>query len=291
MAGVPERVDEVLISWSGQRVADPPASKWIFLSHAHADRALADLLRDTLVLGGVAEPRIFYSSDRATGIPSGKNVLEYLRESLRGAGLVIELVSETFLTRPMCLMELGGAWTLGAPTCPIVVPPLTRDVALAQIGQVQAGFLGTADDVDELFDELHTRLANDVGIFAQVAPWKRAIRSFKQRLESVLPDAPRPAPETVQTPGGPGVTVESTKQITFSNVSRAPSGSEIYGRATNEDSAWRSVIIEATCWLGGTVCGVKTAATLELEPGATKTFMIRDLPRHDRCSVGVKMIV
>ena len=43
----------------------------IFISHTSADRKLADLLRDTLVLGGIPRERIFYSSSRATGIPSG----------------------------------------------------------------------------------------------------------------------------------------------------------------------------------------------------------------------------
>jgi hypothetical protein len=101
-------------------------NKRIFLSHAYADKGLADLLRNTLVLGGVPEGRIFYSSGRGTGIPVGEDVRTYLQHSLREAGLVIELLSETFLTRPMCLMELGGAWTLGTPTYPIVVPPFVR---------------------------------------------------------------------------------------------------------------------------------------------------------------------
>lgn len=116
---VPDQGETDLAASSDVRVDSQTASgKGIFLSHAYADRALADLLRNTLVLGGVLEQRIFYSSSRATGIPSGEDVRSYLRRSLRDAGLVIELVSETFLARPMCLMELGGAWTLGTPTYP-----------------------------------------------------------------------------------------------------------------------------------------------------------------------------
>jgi hypothetical protein len=43
----------------------PPASigRKIFISHASVDKPLADLLRDTLILGGVPENVIFYSSD------------------------------------------------------------------------------------------------------------------------------------------------------------------------------------------------------------------------------------
>ena len=90
----------------------------IFISHASADRKLANLLRDTLVLGGIPRERIFYSSSRATGIPSGTDVRAHLRSELQQAGLVIELISATFLTRPMCLIELGGAWVLGEVDLP-----------------------------------------------------------------------------------------------------------------------------------------------------------------------------
>jgi TIR domain len=160
------------------------SNKRIFMSHAHADRALADLLRDTLVLGGVHEEHIFYSSSRATGIPSGENVRSYLQRALRETGLLIELVSETFLTRPMCLIEHGAAWVLGIPIYPVIVPSLDRDLAVQQLGNVQVGYLGTAADVDDFFDELHDRLAKDVGIQTETARWNRAIRKFKSQLAS-----------------------------------------------------------------------------------------------------------
>jgi hypothetical protein len=166
-----------------------PPQKRIFLSHASADRDLADLFRNTLILGGVAESRIFYSSGRGTGIPSGEEVSAYLRRSLIDAGLVIELLSETFLTRPMCLMELGGAWTMGTPTYPIVVPPLSRGEAIKQIGNVQAGVLGTDVEVGEIFDELHDRLAQDVGIRCPLTAWNRAIDAFRKQLPSALATA------------------------------------------------------------------------------------------------------
>jgi hypothetical protein len=158
----------------------------IFLSHAHADRPLADLLRNTLVLAGVPERHIFYSSSRATGIPSGEDVRPYLQRTLREAGLVIGLISETSLTRPMCYMELGGAWTLGTPTYPIVVPPLTLERAARKIGNVQMGIFGTESEIDDLFDELHDRLAKDVGISTETTPWNRATREFRQLLPEKL---------------------------------------------------------------------------------------------------------
>ena len=154
------------------------ASK-LFLSHASQDRPVADLLRDTLVLGGVPNDAIFYSSSRDTGIPSGTDVRSHLKTELQQAGLVVELITATFLTRPMCLMELGAAWALDVATYPIVLPPLERTDVAQQIGNVQMGLLGSDSDIDNVFDELHDRLESDLDIRTRIPTWNKAIRDFK----------------------------------------------------------------------------------------------------------------
>jgi hypothetical protein len=158
----------------------------IFISHASTDRGLADLLRDTLLLGGIPGDRIFYSSSRATGITSGTDVRAHLRSELQQAGLIIELISTIFLTRPICLLELGGAWALEKPTYPIVVPPLTYNQAAAVIGEVHMGELGSHDEIDGVFDELHDRLAYDVGLSTAATAWNPVARRFKNGLPTVL---------------------------------------------------------------------------------------------------------
>jgi hypothetical protein len=277
------------------------SAKGIFLSHAHADRAIADLLRNTLVLGGIPEQRIFYSSSRATGIPSGEDVRSYLRESLRAAGLVIELVSAAFLARPMCLMELGGAWTLGTPTYPIVLPPLTRDLAVQNIGNVQMGVIGTEGDVDDLFDELHDRLAKNVEILTDTTPWNRAIRSFKLQMDSMLAAAssaptPRVSPErdvvsarrSAQIPAR-RTAVLTGEEITVSNVSLG--SEELYGEATNVDDVQHTVYINAVFYdAEGRIVGTRSAIVSQLRPGATKTFSIDDIPDHHSHKVEINMV-
>lgn len=158
----------------------------IFISHASVDKPLADLLRDTLILGGVPEDVIFYSSGRATGIPTGEDVREHLGKVLGESGLVIELTSLTFLRRPICLMELGGAWALNKPTYPIVIPPLGRRKAINQLGEVRMGILGNESDIDEIFDELNTRLLQNIGCEVKAVSWNRAVRGFKAQLPAKL---------------------------------------------------------------------------------------------------------
>jgi hypothetical protein len=237
-----------------QKGAEVASSNAIFISHAHADRALADLLRNTLLLGGVPEEQIFYSSSRATGIPSGENVRTYLQRTLRKSGLVIELVSETFLTRPMCLMELGGAWTLGTATYPVVVPPLSRDLAVKAIGNIQMGFLGTDADLDDLFDELHDRLAKDVSIQTKTTPWNRAIREFKLQLASKLTPIPESADATSARPIRPTTPNSGPdEEISISNTSvgTTSQGRQLFGEVTNNDSIQHSAILTATFYGSG----------------------------------------
>jgi hypothetical protein len=273
-----------------------PTDKRIFLSHAYADKALADLLRNTLVLGGVPEGRLFYSSDRSSGIPSGEDVGTYLRRSLQDAGLVIELLSETFLTRTMCLMELGGAWTLGTPTCPIVVPPLTRDEATRQIGNVQMGGLSTDAEIGGVFDELHDRLAQDLGIQTRVATWNRAISDFKQQLPSKLATAQAVAAAAHPTAGSAVVSSGGSDgdKITIDNVSVVDGsmGKELHAEATNHDTVEHSATIKATFYgAEGRIVGTSDGVVNQLRAGRTKTFSLHDVPEHVRAKVEVDTVL
>ena len=273
------------------------AEPQIFLSHAFADKALADLLRDTLLLGGVSERRIFYSSDRSSGIPSGQEVGSYLRDSLQGAALVIELISETFLTRPMCLMELGGAWVMGTPTYPIVVPPLSRDEAIRQIGNIQMGVLGTDVEVDGIFNELSDRLEQNLDIRVSAAAWNRAINGFKEQLPSKLltahaaaAAAPAPASVTAVAAAASG----TGDKITLHNISIVDGslGKELHGEATNHDVVEHSATIKATFYgLDGKILGSADGVVNQLRAGGTKTFTLHDTPAHSHFKVDVDMVL
>lgn len=251
----------------------------IFISHAWADRKLADLLRDTLVLGGIPRNRIFYSSSRATGIPSGTDVRARLRSELQQAGLIIELISTTFLARPMCLLELGGAWALEKPTYPIVVPPLTRSQAVAQIGDVNIGQLASQEEIDDVFDELHDRLASDVGLSTTATEWNPVARQFKEGLPAVLTALAAAAAPSAATPSVPPPTAPSRprSKITVDNYDVVPSGygTEVQGEATNNDSVEHSASIKATFYNESSrIIGTADGMVTQLAPGETKTFTL-----------------
>jgi len=270
----------------------------IFISRASMDRKLADLLRDTLVLGGIPRNRIFYSSSRATGVPSGTDVRAHLRSELQQAGLIIELISTTFLTRPMCLLELGGAWALEKPTYPIVVPPLTRSQAVAQIGDVNMGQLGSHKEIDDVFDELHDRLASDVGLSTTATEWNPVARRFKEGLPAVLAALAAAAAPPAATPSAPPPTSPSrpTSKITVSNYDVVPSGygTEVQGEATNNDTVEHTASLKATFYdESGKILGTADGMVTQLAPGDTKTFTListNTVSQHARLKVQVDAV-
>jgi TIR domain-containing protein len=251
----------------------------IFISHASADRKLADLLRDTLVLGGIPRERIFYSSSRATGIPSGTDVRAHLRGELQQAGLVIELISATFLTRPMCLIELGGAWVLEKSTYPIVVPPLTRTQAVAQIGDVHMGQLSSDEEIDDVFDELHDRLTSDVGLSTTATRWNPVARRFKEGLPAVLAALAAAAAPPAATPSAPPPAASSRPpaKISVDNYAVVQNGygTEVQGEATNNDTVEHTALLKATFYdESSKIVGTADGVVNQLAPGETKTFTL-----------------
>lgn len=161
------------------------SGKSIFISHASADRELATIIKDHLILGGAPSGRIFFSSENSTGIPAGQSVHRHLQDTLANTALVIEVISETFLTRPYCLMELGAAWVLDKPTYPLVIPPLTIPKATQAVGNVKMGKLGSDSDIESFFDELHEMLVAIPGIDLPMRPWREAVLKFKRATREI----------------------------------------------------------------------------------------------------------
>lgn len=261
----------------------------IFLSHASGDRELAAALKDTLVLGGVAATNIFLSSERATGIPAGKNVTQYLQEVLSGASLVIELITANFLLRPFCLIELGGAWALGKPTFPIVVVPLTYADVAQEIGDFQSALLAGSDEVDTLFDELSECISESVpAVTIRPTQWGSAVRQFKSRFPGLITAKVRPElgdSTDVSDSGDPAskLTVESRgiEGRTFS-VRNSRYSTEVHGLVRNTLQQPKSVIMTATFYgADGSILGTAQGLVDHVDPGEEKTITLSSMERYE----------
>ena len=254
------------------------ADQRIFLSHAFADLPVAKLLRDTLVRGGVPTDRIFFSSARSTGIPAGQDVGSYLREQLGEAALVIELISTNFLSRPMCLMELGGAWAMKKSTYPVLLPPLTRAQATEAIGNVLINDLG--NDAEGIFSELSDRIESDLGLRTQRSAWSEAVADFNEGFvaaQAKIASAAK-SPSTTDSKTSNAIALDGDVRLT--NVSVV--GRDLRGEATNTtDAPFAMVIIEGTFYTdAGSIAGTVQDIVSNLKADQTRTFTLRDIPKH-----------
>jgi hypothetical protein len=170
--------DHRLSDWSGSR---------LFVSHAHVDAELTIRFVQLVVATTSLEPSdIFCSSLSGSGIPEGKNFVEYIRLAIVNAKLVVPLITSSYLTSGFCMCELGAAWALELTSFPFVTPS-TRVVELTGVlGQVQAARL---DDPSAL-DRLRDRLAVLDPITLDAARWPGARDEFVRSLGGPASHAP-----------------------------------------------------------------------------------------------------
>lgn len=111
----------------------------IFISHAVADKKLAKALVTFLKEAiGVPEKSIFCSSVKGHDIPLGADFNKYMKDKIQNPKLVILLITETYLERHFCLMELGAAWAKSIDACPIVVGDVSFSTVTDTLGLKQA---------------------------------------------------------------------------------------------------------------------------------------------------------
>ncbi|TFV79399.1 toll/interleukin-1 receptor domain-containing protein [Blastococcus sp. CT_GayMR19] len=267
----------------------------VFISHAASDKPLAGLVERLLIMSGVPRDRVFYSSDRATGVPAGRGSREVLKAMLRDDPFVIEVISTTFMTRPMCLMELGAAWVMEVPTFPIVVPPLSRAEVIAQIGDVHLPRLGSEDELDELFDELHGRLLQHLEVTAQASVWNPAVRDFRRDLPQALAaldsaTSQTAQPDTIGDAPSSSVPAQDDQQrlspdlVAHKITKQAGAYStDVLGELTNESGRdFQIVLLSATLYNAtGGIVGTANGSINGLPGGQTKTFRLSSAGRVD----------
>lgn len=111
----------------------------IFISHAVADKRLAKALVNFLKEAiGVREESIFCSSIEGHDVPLGEDFNTYIKNEIQEPKLVILLMTETYMERPFCLMELGAAWAKSYRTLPMVVPDVSYESVTNTLGLKQA---------------------------------------------------------------------------------------------------------------------------------------------------------
>jgi hypothetical protein len=167
-SGADVRVGSTSAASSQQRLSEWSGSK-LFISHAHEDRDLVltfvQLLLDSSSLG---PGDIFCSSISGSGIPDGKNFVDYIREALANASLVVPVITRRYLDSGFCMCELGAMWALQLQSFPFLAGAIGPEELSGVLGQVQ---MARIDDPAAL-DRFAERLSEDVdGVAVDGSIW------------------------------------------------------------------------------------------------------------------------
>jgi hypothetical protein len=166
-------------------------SKPVFISHAAANKEIADALVDLLETGvGVSSNDIFCSSLEGMGIPSGVNFVDFIRGQIESPRVVILLLSRDYYASQFCLCELGASWVMSHRVVPLTVSPLKYSDVKAVLTGVQVLKLHDPDDLNQMQADLIEALGMSGKPFAQ---WEKQRKKFLGSLAPLI-EAQNPLP-------------------------------------------------------------------------------------------------
>jgi hypothetical protein len=85
---------------------------YIFISHSSEDKTIVTSFFENLIRLGlnISKNDVFFSSHPSTGIPTGEDIPDSLREALNRMTLFIQYISDEYKASEVCLNEMGAAW-------------------------------------------------------------------------------------------------------------------------------------------------------------------------------------
>jgi len=121
----------------------------VFISFVHEEIEWAECVQSfiRLMFGSTAEP--FMSSDKFQ-VYAGEKWLDRIMDELKGAKVVLLMLSENSVQRPWVNFEAGAAWTRNIVTIPICFGGLQKDNLPKPYSSLQAIDLESSDDHEYL---------------------------------------------------------------------------------------------------------------------------------------------
>lgn len=166
-----------------------------FVSHAAADAVLVDQFVDIILkLGcGLKPEQIFYSSGEDTGVPSGNDLIHHVRAQVGDSGLVIAVISPMFQTRPVCVAELGAAWSRTDNLFPLAAPGMPRTDMEGVLTGMTVRYLDDSSALDELKD----RVRKVTGTDSDATTWGRQKAKWLAMLDGLVAQLSKPETASV----------------------------------------------------------------------------------------------
>ena len=159
----------------------------VFISHAAADKVLADALVDLLQLTiNLRSEDTFCSSLEGMDIPAGKSFIDYIKGQIQSPEAVVVLLTPNYLASPFCLAELGATWAMTHNMLPILVPPLNYGDLRGVLTVTQV------EKIHEGLTKIAAALSESLSLELNHARWEAKKKDFLERLPSILDALPKP---------------------------------------------------------------------------------------------------
>jgi sugar/nucleoside kinase (ribokinase family) len=133
-----------------------PGRGKIFISHDRRDVPIVKALEALFHAGSPRdrEEQFFCSSLALQGPRPAKHLRRQIWQPMRGAELVIFVVTSSFLENRECTYELGAAAVLGLPPVPLLAPRLEFDNRQIPVSDSAGGYLDDRTDLTRIHGEL-----------------------------------------------------------------------------------------------------------------------------------------
>ncbi len=85
---------------------------YIFISHSSKDKVIVNSFFENIIRLGldISKNDVFYSSHPSTGISTGEDIPDSIKDALNKMTLFIQYISDDYKASEVCLNEMGAAW-------------------------------------------------------------------------------------------------------------------------------------------------------------------------------------
>lgn len=158
----------------------------IFISHSSEDKDIVDLFKNIILNAGlgISDNDIAYTSAPETGVPTGGNIPQYIKENIADSDFVFFMISDNYRKSEVCLNEMGAAWALDKN----VKPLLLHDISFKSVGWLYGmNLCAKIDDADRL-DELRDEFLDKYDSRPKTAVWNRQKTGFIAKIATLTPN-------------------------------------------------------------------------------------------------------
>lgn len=155
----------------------------IFISHSSEDKEIVDLFKNIILNAGlgISDNDIAYTSSPETGVPTGGNIPQYIKEHIADSYFVFFMISDNYRKSEVCLNEMGAAWALEKN----VKPLLLRDVSFKSVGWLYGMNLCAKIDDEDRLDELHDEFLDKFHSVPKTVVWNRQKKEFLAKMAAL----------------------------------------------------------------------------------------------------------